>query len=177
MLGVVGDAGIGKSRLVRAVQSRLRTQPHIWLEGAGAPIFDKTPFYAVAQGLRQSLGGPRLSSVDSLRRLERTLGPTGLDVERALPLVADLIGTPTPDLQAPPTVDADERRRRLLAILEEWLLKAALRRPVMVVLEDIHWIDPSTLELLTGIIARAASARLCILYTARPNFRAPWPLG
>ena len=64
----------------------------------------------------------------------------------------------------------------MLATLVEWVLGAARVQPVVIAIEDLHWADPSTLELLQLLVEQGATARLLLLYTARPEFRAPWPL-
>ena len=69
----------------------------------------------------------------------------------------------------------DQQRRRLLATLVEWVLGSAHTQPLVIVIEDLHWVDPSTLELIQLLVEQGATARLLLLYTSRPEFRAPWP--
>jgi len=69
----------------------------------------------------------------------------------------------------------EQQRRRLLATLVEWILRAARDRPLVAVIEDLHWVDPSTLELIQLLVEQGATASLLLLYTARPEFRPPWP--
>jgi hypothetical protein len=74
------------------------------------------------------------------------------------------------------TLTPEQKRRRLLMALAEWLFGAASLQPVVMVVEDLHWLDPSTLDLQQVLAQQGATARLMLLYTARPQFRAPWPL-
>src|SRR4029077_11902937 len=69
-----------------------------------------------------------------------------------------------------------QQRRRLLATLVEWVLGSARGQPLVMAIEDLHWIDPSTLELIELLVEQGATARLLLLYTARPEFQAPWPM-
>src|SRR6185437_1195096 len=82
-----------------------------------------------------------------------------------------------PDERYPaPILTAEEKRRRLLAALSRWILGASRLQPLVMVTEDLHWLDPSTLELLQLLAEQGASVPLMLLYTARPEFRAPWPM-
>ena len=93
-----------------------------------------------------------------------------------MPLIAEMLGLPIPDKYPPLVFAPDQRRRRLLANLTAWVLNAARVQPLVMVMEDLHWIDPSTLELTQTLVDQAATAPLMLLYTTRPEFRAPWPL-
>lgn len=172
IVGLVGEPGIGKSRLLHEAQRRIALQPHVWLEGGGAQVFRNTPFYAVSQMIRRRLmrGGTA-----SLARLEQTLAAAGVTDPQALALVADLIGVATPTGYAPLALGPEQRRERLIATLADWLLETARRFPTVMTVEDLHWADPSTLELLDVLAARAAEAPFLLLYTARDEMAPPWP--
>ena len=73
------------------------------------------------------------------------------------------------------SLSPEQQRRRLLATLVAWLLGAAKAQPLVIATEDLHWADPSTLELIQLLVEQGASARLLLLYTVRPEFRPPWP--
>jgi class 3 adenylate cyclase/tetratricopeptide (TPR) repeat protein len=178
VVGVTGEPGIGKSRLVYEIRKEIARRPHIWLEGGGARIFQNTPFYAISQMIQRRLGRyRRLEPEEYLERLAQSLDSSGMPGDEPLALIADLIGVPTGAGQAPLTLSADERRRALLSTLADWLLATAERWPTMVVIDDLHWVDPSTLELLDVLIGRAAGSRLMLLYTARSDFPLPWAPG
>jgi predicted ATPase len=101
------------------------------------------------------------------------LGLAGLKLGEAVPLIAEMLGLPIPDEYPPLVFAPDQRRRRLLATLTAWVLQAAGVQPVLMVIEDLYWIDPSTLELAQTLVEQAATAPLMLLYTARPEFRTP----
>jgi class 3 adenylate cyclase/tetratricopeptide (TPR) repeat protein len=174
---VVGEAGIGKSRLVAEFRQRIRDTPHTWMESAGEQFFENSPFHALTEMLSQWLqlqGGANAD--ENLERLERALALAGVKLEEAVPLVAELmqlsVGERYPALSLMP----EQKRRRLLAVLIGWLFGAARLQPVVMVVEDLHWLDPSTLELQQLLAEQGATARLMLLYTARPEFRAQWPM-
>jgi class 3 adenylate cyclase/tetratricopeptide (TPR) repeat protein len=209
MVLVVGEAGIGKSRLVTEFHERIRDIPHIWMESAGEQLFENTPFHAVSAMLSQwlewqALGGAQLSRAASgaerneqtslggahnqdesatcaledqhLDRLERALDSVGLKVDEAAPLIADLLQLQVGARYQGVTFTPEEKRRRLLAVLTGWTLGAVRLQPMVMVVEDLHWVDPSSLELQQLLAEQGAIAPLMLLYTARPEFRQPWPL-
>jgi class 3 adenylate cyclase/tetratricopeptide (TPR) repeat protein len=173
---VVGEPGIGKSRLVQEFKARLQDGAHRAIECAGAPLFASTPFHAVIQILRQGLGWRDADTpAERVAGLERALAQTGLKPDEAVPLVADLVGLPVPPTYAPLMLAPDQRRKRLLAALAAWVFAASQARPLLLVAEDVHWIDPSSLELLQTLAEQGATSPVMLLCTARPEFQAPWP--
>jgi class 3 adenylate cyclase/tetratricopeptide (TPR) repeat protein len=177
MVLVVGEAGIGKSRLVAEFHERIRETPHIWMESAGEQLFENTPFHAISEMLSQWLelqGG--VGSNEQAARLERALDSVGLKVDDAAPLVADLLQLQVGARYQGVTFTPEEKRRRLLAVLTGWTLGAVRLQPMVMAVEDLHWLDPSSLELQQLLAEQGAIAPLMLLYTARPEFRQPWPL-
>jgi predicted ATPase len=102
------------------------------------------------------------------------LAPYGLSRPDVVPLFASLLALPLPERYPPLSLTPERQRQRTLEALLGWLLVEAKRQPVLYILEDLHWVDPSTLELLGLIIDQAPTARLLILLTCRPEFRPPW---
>ena len=172
---VTGEAGIGKSRLVREFRARTVGTPHLWLESAGSEIFRSTPFYAVTRLLNRLVGSRDLDPSSRKRRLVHLLEAAGLDVAESLaPLTELLTGEPAePDAAA--ALEPTARRALWLKLLVAWILQSAKLRPTVLVVEDLHWVDPSTLEVLEALVDSPAAPLLVIL-TARPEFRAPWPV-
>lgn len=173
---LAGAPGIGKSRLARALREAIADVPHAWLEGAASTQFADTPFHAWLPVLGQLVAGPGGDRrVGDGAALEAALRRAGLDPGRALPLVAPLLGLAAPGGYPAPTASPEVTRRRLLATLAAWVFEAARQAPLVVLLEDLHWADPSTLELQQLLVEQGATARLLLLYTARPEFSVPWP--
>src|SRR5215472_3623947 len=158
---VVGEPGIGKSRLVEEFRGRIRENPHLWVECAGDEFSRSTPFHAVTHILKQGLGwrGDE-SPTERSAQLERSLELAGLKLGEAVPLIAEMLGLPIPDKYQLLAFGPEQRRRRLLANLTAWVLNAARVQPLVMVMEDLHWIDPSTLELAHTLVEQAATAPL-----------------
>src|SRR3984957_7887027 len=108
--------------------------------------------------------------------LESALALAGLDAAASIPLIAPLLNLTLPPELASSSLPADQQRRRLLATLVEWMLGASRAQPLVIVTEDLHWADPSTLELIQTMVEQGARSSLLLLYTARPEFKVPWPL-
>jgi predicted ATPase len=171
---IIGEPGIGKSRLVAEFHDRIRDTPHIWMKSAGERFFENTPFHAIIEMLSRWLElQEAANSEEQFQRIERTLASVGLEAAEIPPLIADLLQLPAGKRYAASTLTAEQKRRRLLAGLGAWVLGAARLQPVLMVVEDLHWLDPSTLELLQLLAEQGATAPLMLLYTARPEFRAP----
>ena len=109
------------------------------------------------------------------QELASRLTAAGLKPAEAVPLIAPLLNLPLPPDYPPSTLPPEQQRRRLLATLVEWVLGSARAQPLVIATEDLHWVDPSTLELIQLLVEQGATARLLLLYTARPEFRPPWP--
>src|SRR6266851_2395946 len=174
---IIGEAGIGKSRLVQRFHEQMKGTPHTWVEAAAAPFFQNTPFYPVAAMLRELVAwGGDEPAEDQLAQLESGLTSAGVKPAEAIPLLAPLLNLPLPAKYPPSSLSPEQQRRRLLATLVEWVLGAARVQPLVIAIEDLHWADASTLELIQLLAEQGATARLLLLYTARPEFRAEWPL-
>jgi class 3 adenylate cyclase/tetratricopeptide (TPR) repeat protein len=172
---LVGEPGIGKSRLMGEFRAGISEEASAMVQCAGAPFLANTPFHAVTQMLDQILGrgdGPEAR----LARLEAALEAAGVKTAEAVPLIAEMLDLPVPPSYPPPVFGPEQRRPRLLAALAGWVLGAARSEPLLMVVEDLHWVDPSTLELLQILAEQGATASLMLLCTARPEFRAPWAM-
>ena len=173
---IIGEAGIGKSRLLQRFHEQIGGTPHTWVEADTAPFVQNTPFYPVTELLQQFLGGNGAKSAEEhLAQLEPRLELAGLKPADTIPLIAPLLNLPLSDKYPPSPLSPEQQRRRLLAALVEWVLGAARAQPLVVATEDLHWADASTLELIQLLVEQGATARLLLLYTARPEFRAQWP--
>lgn len=168
------EAGLGKSRLVQEFHRRIWETPHLWFATAGSELSSNTPLQPVVRLLDRVVAGLAPNPATSRRtRLERLLTAVGMDAAVSAPQIADLLGMAPKPQDAP---DAGIWRALQLRTLATWLLQASRRRPLVLVVEDMHWIDPSTLELVEAIMKRIADAPLLMIHTTRPEFRAPWPI-
>ena len=149
--------------------------PHIWVDAATGAFFQNTPFHAVADMLRQSFHWGGDQAVEQrLAILEAALALAGIELNEAVPLVASLLELPLGDRYPRSPATPDQQRKRLLAALVSWTLGTAKVQPLVIATEDLRWADPSTLELIQLLVEQCATARLLLLYTARPEFRVHW---
>jgi class 3 adenylate cyclase/predicted ATPase len=170
---IVGEPGLGKSRLIEEFHGRLRDAPHTWGEWSCSQLLQNTPLHPIADWGRQRFGGADIPAEQRLADLENTLALVGLDPAENAPLLAPLLDIPLPNERAP-TLAPEELRRRQLAALTNWVIAGARTQPAVLAFEDLHWTDPTTLDLLRGIAERGALAPLFVLITTRPEFRPPW---
>jgi class 3 adenylate cyclase/predicted ATPase len=170
---IVGEPGLGKSRLIEEFHPRLREVPHTWVEWSCSQLLQNTPLHPIADWGRQRFGGADIPAEQRFADLEHTLALVKLDPAENAPLLAPLLDIPLPRDRAP-TLELEELRRRQLTALTNWVMAGARTQPVVLALEDVHWADPTTLELLRGIAERGALAPLLVLITARPELRPAW---
>jgi class 3 adenylate cyclase len=173
---LTGEAGIGKSRLVRMLRDEIADTPHTWLETGGSPRFAHSPFFAVTELLRQRRPWEDDRPEVRAAGLAEALRSVGLDPGEALPLVAPLLDVPLPAGYQPVVAALEVARKRLLATLASWLFGIARRQSLVVFIEDLHWLDPSSVELLQMLVEQGTAEPLLLLCTARPEFQVPWPL-
>jgi class 3 adenylate cyclase/tetratricopeptide (TPR) repeat protein len=174
---IVGEAGIGKSRLVQQFREQIAADPHTWLECTTAAFFQNTPFYAVTDMLQQTFHWHANQNAERrLEALETSLALAGLKLEQTVPLIALLLELPFDSKYPPLTMPPEQQRKRLLAALVAWTSGFAKAQPLVMATEDLHWADPSTLEFIQLAVEQGAAAPLMLLHTARPEFRIQWPL-
>ena len=173
---IAGEAGIGKSRLVQRFHELILATTHTWVEAAAGALYQNTPFHSISEMLREFFCAEQETPAkEQVVQLESALELAGLKPAEALPLVAPMLNLPLPEKYPALPLSPEQQRRKLLATLVEWVLSQAKIQPLVITIEDLHWADPSTLELIQLLIEKGATARLLLLYTARPEFRAPWP--
>ncbi len=171
-----GEPGIGKSRLVQQLREEIAGSHHSWIECAASPFFASTPFHTVAELLRGGFAfSPDLPEADRIAGLARALEAAGLNPAEGVPLIAQILGLSVPPQHPIPLLSPEQQRKRLLATLVRWAFWASSLQPTVIVIEDLHWADPSTLELIGLLAEQGATSKLLLVLTARPEFRAPWP--
>jgi len=170
-----GEPGIGKSRLVQAFRERVSGEQHVLVEWHGSPHHKQSPLYPVITQLHRGLGWRQdAPPQEKLRKLEAMLEEHGLALAEAVPLLASLLSLPLPERYPLLPMEPPEQKQRTLETLLAWQLRATEQRPVVLIVEDLHWLDPSTLEFLTVLVDRAATLRLFMLLTYRSTFRPSW---
>src|SRR5262249_23049576 len=172
-----GEAGIGKSRLVQVLQDAVVSEAQAWLTPCQCvPYYQNTALYPMIEVLeRVVLRFEReASSQQKLRQLEACLGQYGLPLREAVPLLAALLSLPLTADYAPLAMSPEQQKQQTLHVLLTILLRIAAPQPVLFVVEDLHWVDPSTLELLSLLVDQGPTARILALFTFRPDFHPPW---
>lgn len=169
-----GEAGIGKSRLVETLLTHALCEgvPHFVLQCS--PYHTSSAFYPIMTHLQSLLHyTPDDTPGTKLDKLEQTLQAYGFVLAETVPLFAALLSVPYADRYAPLGLSPEQLKQQTHAALVAWLLTAAERRPLIVVWEDLHWADPSTLDVLTLTLAQTSTARMLLLLTCRPEFQLP----
>ncbi len=175
MIVLTGEAGIGKSRLVQVLKERVAGEPHVRLEGRGSPYYTHSPLYPVIDLLPRMLGwGRDESAAGKLEKLEAILARYELATPEAVSVLASLLSLPPTERYPLPQLSPERQRQRTLETLVSLWPAMAEAEPVLLIVEDLHWVDPTTLELLAMLLDRVATARECIVLTTRPAFRPPW---
>jgi TOMM system kinase/cyclase fusion protein len=172
-----GEAGIGKSRLVEVLTAHVATDPHAWLTPCQcSPYHQNTALYPLIDLLeRVVLRFEREESPEQKRRkLEGFLVQYGLPLPETMPLVASLLSIPLGADSPPLDVSPEQQKQKTLQAFLTILLRIAAQQPVLFVIEDLHWVDPSTLELLTLLVDQGPTACILALFTFRPDFKPPW---
>jgi class 3 adenylate cyclase/predicted ATPase len=170
---IVGEPGLGKSRLIEEFHNGLREVPHTWVEWSCSQLLQNTPLHPIAEWGRLRFGGADVPAEQRLADLESSLAQVKLDPAENVPLLGPLLEIPLPQERAS-TLAPEELRRRQLAALTGWVMAGARVQPIVLAFEDLHWADPTTLDVLGGMAERGALAPLFIVATTRPEFRPPW---
>lgn len=173
-VSIRGEAGVGKSRLVYELRRAVLDRKVYWLQCSCSPTAEATPLSAVIDAVA-SLAGILPEDVDNqkLDRLEKLAAICDLVPGEAIPTLASLLAIHVGDRYAPPAGDAHEQRERTLSLLAELLAGASRHyRQMCFCIEDLHWVDPSTLEVLARLRSLASTSPLLVVMTFRPQFDA-----
>ncbi len=173
---LTGDAGIGKSRLVQMLKEHVAHEPHTRWECRSSSYFENTALFPVTDLFQRLLRFQAEETPDEqLGKLEQTLRQSRLPLEETVPLFAPLLSLSLPENHYPPlNLSPQRQRQKTLETIVAVLLELAERQPVLFIVEDLHWTDPSTLELLNLVIDQTPTASLLTVLTCRPTFQASW---
>ncbi|WP_089718305.1 AAA family ATPase, partial [Candidatus Entotheonella palauensis] len=171
-----GEAGIGKSRLLHVLKELVVDEEPEPLECRCSPYHQHSALYPARDLLQRVLQvHPAASSDDHLDALEAFLQPYPLSLDESVQLSAELLSLPIPEGRYTPLTLAPQRQReRTLDLLSTLLVAQASTSPILLIVEDLHWADPSTLEFLERLMGQVPTTAILVILTCRPAFEAPW---
>jgi len=172
---VSGEAGIGKSRLARELREQLAEHPHSFLSFQCSPYHASSALYPIVNHLERAAA---FSSQDDAERkldkLERFISEIGVEAEQAGLLLAALLNLPGEQRYGAIDLSPAQQKDQTLGVLVAMVESLAMRQPVLMVFEDIHWVDPTTLELLDLVLERTPTLAILALLTHRSDFTPTW---
>jgi len=170
---VSGVPGIGKSRIVHELEQGIQGEPHFSLKFQCLPHLAQSALFPVIQQIRRLANLTVEDSDDvKLEKIRTLLSAADEQADKAVPLVAELVSVPIESRYAPLALTALQAKAQTLFVLVEFLIGLSARAPVLCVLEDAQWIDPSTQELLDLAVSQIEKARVLFVVTHRPEYRA-----
>ena len=172
-----GEAGIGKSALVQTLREHVGHEGYSRLTFRCSPYHTNSALYPVIAHFQRLLHWERDEAPEArFAKLERLLDASRQPLAEVVPLLAALLAVPLPEgSYATLTLTPQQQRQQTLDALVAWLLAEAERQPVLAVYEDLHWADPSTLEMLGALLEQAPTVPMLTVLTFRPVFVPPWP--
>jgi class 3 adenylate cyclase/predicted ATPase len=171
---ISGEPGIGKSRLIAALQQRIGSAPHACIDYFCSPHHEDTVFHPVVVQLERAAGFERNDEpetrLDKLESLIAANSPPRDDI----PLIAELLSVPGGNRYPPPDLTPQRKKEQLFAALLRQLDGVSRRQPTLMIFEDLHWIDPSSREFIDQLVEWAGRLPVLLILTFRPEFGAPW---
>jgi class 3 adenylate cyclase/tetratricopeptide (TPR) repeat protein len=172
---LTGEPGIGKSHVALAFEERLQSEPHITLRYFCSAHHTNSALFPFIGQLERAARFERSDSItEKLSKLDTLVAQSTADPEH-LAVLANLFSFPVSDRYQLQELSPQKLKEKTLAALLAQLDGLAARQPVFMIFEDIHWIDPTSLELLTATVEHVPRVRVLLLVTARPEFTLPWP--
>ncbi len=171
-----GEGGIGKSRLVHRLKEYVANEPHMQWECRSSPSYQHTALFPLTELFQRMWRFEAQDTPDEkFGKLAHALSHYRLPLEESVQLFAPLLALPLPENAYPPlTLSPQRQRQKTLEAIVTILLEQAERHPMLFILEDLHWTDPSTLEVLYLLIDQIPTASLLTVLTCRPTFQPTW---
>jgi class 3 adenylate cyclase/predicted ATPase len=168
-----GDAGIGKSRLVKVLEDHVAKDPQVWLTPCQCSAYHQnSALYPIIDLLERFV--LQFEQEDNpekkMNRLEGFLAQYGFALPEAVPVFCDLLSVPSGPQYPPSRLTPEGQKQLIFDTMLGVLLEIASRQPLLVVMEDLHWVDPTTLEFLNLLVDQIAISRIFALFTYRPNY-------
>jgi class 3 adenylate cyclase len=169
-----GEAGIGKSRIAQALREHVATEAHVQLRYQCSPYYANSAFYPVIDQLKHAAKFKRDDSLETgLDKLEALLARSADNMTDVVSLFAALLSLPL-DRYPALALSPQKQKENTIAALADLVAGLAGAHPVLMLFEDAHWCDPTTLEVLGAVIERVRESAVLVLITFRPEFEPPW---
>ena len=173
---ISGEPGIGKSRLVLELRQQVATAGGVVVEVRGSPRYRNSTLQPIIEHLRRATGVELAKTAeDAVRRIEAMVGRSAQSPTDAVEVVAELLEIDTGLAHPQVPLGPEARKRRTLEVLTALLVGLAAEQPALLVCEDLQWIDPTTLELMTRVVDREPPPGLLTVITHRSDYALPWP--
>jgi predicted ATPase/class 3 adenylate cyclase len=171
---IVGEPGIGKTRLLRFFEESIKEESHTWLVCRCISYYKNSAFYPIINLINSQLRlGKNEANEDKLKKLEEALSLYNFDLYETVPIIASLISIPISKPYKALHLTPQKQKEKTIQVLLEWLIRTANRNPLLFVIEDVHWADSSTLEHLTLLMEKIDRAPILIILTFHPRFNPP----
>jgi len=172
---ISGEAGFGKSRIAQALRDHVAGEAHLHIRYQCSPYFTNSALYPVVEQLTHAAGWAHGDSPErKLDKLEAMLKLAMDDISAVVPLFASLLSVPSGERYTHLELAPEQQKETTFAALLEQMERLAARQPMLLLFEDVHWIDPTSLELLHRMVDRVQAARVLVIVTSRPEFRPSW---
>ena len=169
-----GEAGIGKSRLVEVLGERVEREGCTRMTFRCSPYYQQSALHPVIEQSSSGSNGAEMTRLNKASQARTGAARYRFALDEVVPLLARCSLSRSRGALCPPVLRPQRQRQKTLEVLLAWLLAEAEHQPTLVVWEDLHWADPSTLEFLSLLIDQAPTTRLLTLLTCRPEFHSPW---
>ncbi|MGR8947904.1 MAG: AAA family ATPase [Gammaproteobacteria bacterium] len=172
---VAGEPGIGKSRLIQELKEFIDPENFIKIEFRCSPYHQNSSLYPISEHLRRLIHEKGAhSTTEKWTVLRTTLAECGLDDDQTVLLIGNLVGLKSNDAATKITLSPEQQKQKILSTLIYWLVWETKRSAGLVIFEDLHWADPTSLEYIGILLQQLPSSNLLLLLTYRPEFVAPW---
>jgi class 3 adenylate cyclase/DNA-binding winged helix-turn-helix (wHTH) protein/tetratricopeptide (TPR) repeat protein len=174
VVGIVGEPGIGKSRLLDEFRRRMAGRSVPYLEGRCLSYRRETPYHPVLDVLRHACGLSELDGAEAIEtRVTQHLQALGMAAEESASYLLHLMGVPA-GTECLSALEPQELKTRIYTTVRQLCVQASQRQPLVIAFEDLHWIDTASEELLTSLVEHIAGVPILLLATYRPGYRPPW---
>ncbi len=171
---ISAEPGVGKSRLAEVLAERIAAEPHVRLRYFGSPHHPDSAFYPVIAQMERAAGFAHVDGpAAKLAKLQALLAAAVPPVEDVA-LIAELLSLPSADLAPPLDMTPQRKKEKTFEALRRQVEGLARQLPVLMLFDDLHWIDPSSRELLDRTVERVADWPVLLLGMSRPEFQPPW---